>query len=474
MGLTQVSYSMINGAFANVLDFGAVADGITDDSAAIQAAIDHVAAANGGTVYFPTGIYSIGTTGIVSATSVNLVGENASYRAVSPTAGVILKYSGTTTAILLADVKRSNIENIAIDMSGTSTVNVKALYLNGVWQSTFKNVSVYGFQVDAYSIYVDQGAGGVWTSQHLYFENCETADGFFAFIGYASNNAITTCVVNTNRGMAYVVDNATVTFINATAEKWPSTTNAFTFTNFGRNLMLGCDIESGDVGANIGIYIDSNSQVWEYGTNWAGFTGTTRIQGKTQPHTDYSGTTQNVLYGLVNGQTFPGMTFGQVPGSGVGDFVTYTAVANDVAGGAQDGYPLITRRLGGSVVDAWQFNRGLRLEREISFTGATATEYVSIAIPSAYGNVRVRASASGFQAAAGGVSSSVECVATNTLGTITTSVSTPLTIGGGGATATWTFTPSGNDLLCKFNTGGAGSNSAKIVVEIDGDFSSYS
>lgn len=57
MSLTKVTNSMIVGAVTNVLDYGAKGDGVTDDYAAIQAAIN--ATSIGGRVVFPPGIYMI-------------------------------------------------------------------------------------------------------------------------------------------------------------------------------------------------------------------------------------------------------------------------------------------------------------------------------------------------------------------------------------------------------------------------------
>lgn len=57
MGLTKVTYAMIDGSPANVLDFGATGDGTTDDTAAIQAALDSAQ-----TLYFPAGSYRVKAT----------------------------------------------------------------------------------------------------------------------------------------------------------------------------------------------------------------------------------------------------------------------------------------------------------------------------------------------------------------------------------------------------------------------------
>lgn len=56
MSLTKVSYSMINGAQVNVLDFGADSSGVTDSTLAFQSAIDSVKTV-GGIVYVPAGTF---------------------------------------------------------------------------------------------------------------------------------------------------------------------------------------------------------------------------------------------------------------------------------------------------------------------------------------------------------------------------------------------------------------------------------
>ena len=59
---------------ASVKDFGAVGDGMADDTAAIQAAIDYVAAYGGGVVDIPIGVYPF--TSIYIDGEVSLQGES--------------------------------------------------------------------------------------------------------------------------------------------------------------------------------------------------------------------------------------------------------------------------------------------------------------------------------------------------------------------------------------------------------------
>ena len=73
----------------SVKDFGAVGDGVADDTAAIQAAINSLAA--GGTVYFPQGTYLTTSTITVAVVGTYLVGAGSggNARSVAGSAGVV-------------------------------------------------------------------------------------------------------------------------------------------------------------------------------------------------------------------------------------------------------------------------------------------------------------------------------------------------------------------------------------------------
>lgn len=87
MALTKASYSMIAGAPANVKDFGAVGDGVTNDAAAFSAAITAVAS-TGQAIYVPAGTYVIGNA-LTSTGHLNMFGDGDKS---------VLDFSGATLA----------------------------------------------------------------------------------------------------------------------------------------------------------------------------------------------------------------------------------------------------------------------------------------------------------------------------------------------------------------------------------------
>ena len=103
MSLTKVTYSMIDGAVVNVLDYGAIGDGITDDKTAIQAAFN--SGAKG--VYFPAGTYLI--SGKLTLDSAHLFGD-----------GATIKLNTTSAACLDITGGDALIENLIFEGSATA------------------------------------------------------------------------------------------------------------------------------------------------------------------------------------------------------------------------------------------------------------------------------------------------------------------------------------------------------------------
>jgi len=110
MSLTKVSYSMIQGSSANVLDFGADPTGATDSTVAFQAALDAAKGANGTgagrtvfSIYIPTppgGFYKISSTLLVDGTyGIRIFGDNALTQRQDTTSQATIRWYGTRAPI---------------------------------------------------------------------------------------------------------------------------------------------------------------------------------------------------------------------------------------------------------------------------------------------------------------------------------------------------------------------------------------
>ena len=129
MSLTKVSYSMIQGAVFNVLDYGADLSGATNTQVACQAAINACRAAGGGTVYFPEGQYLL--TGVSSSDS-TLNGLLVPYVSANGTTGRIILQGDGRSTILLANSNNMYVVRYSDSHGGVKDMSIDANSKTGV------------------------------------------------------------------------------------------------------------------------------------------------------------------------------------------------------------------------------------------------------------------------------------------------------------------------------------------------------
>lgn len=130
-----------NAPAVSVKDYGATGNGSTDDTAAIQAAVNATASAKG-SLYFPAGTYLVGTAISIPA-NINLFGQGYDSHLTRTTTGNVFSIIGTSGTLI------SNVHITELRFSGPSTqassVSGNGIYIDYTSYITVENCFFTGF-----------------------------------------------------------------------------------------------------------------------------------------------------------------------------------------------------------------------------------------------------------------------------------------------------------------------------------------
>jgi len=138
----------------SVKDFGAVGDGVTDDWAAIQAAIEHVIA-NPASLRFPDGTYLITQALLIDETSgVELKADSYRGAAIKKTGNAVDGHYGVDALLIIKNTSPGygyshHIDGINLDATASS--NAFGLYAPRISQTVVENMQINGAKTGVYS-----------------------------------------------------------------------------------------------------------------------------------------------------------------------------------------------------------------------------------------------------------------------------------------------------------------------------------
>jgi len=182
--------------FISVKDFGAVGDGVTDDTAAIQAAIDSLPSATseydparyangGGTVYFPDGNYKI-TSPVVISHNITLLGSSSGGSKISASANIDLIQIGyIDTGVADYGIVSPSVRNLQLDGGGAAEAAITNRYgavSNPVTHGLFEDLAIYGCKV---GMHFFGGWNNTFRNIQIRSEdyNATTSEGIIGIIG---------------------------------------------------------------------------------------------------------------------------------------------------------------------------------------------------------------------------------------------------------------------------------------------------
>lgn len=167
MGLTKVTYSMIEGATFNVRDFGAVPDwngsGGTDNTNAFILALQAINANGGGTLYIETGNYMVASSIVLDATCDITIFFDGGAKVIADTGmsdTIFRLYDSTNSRKYNLTVLNPNVD-CSLGTSPTVPPKPSNAYCTAFYTTSFKNVVYYNVDLyggeNPYNLNADSG-----------------------------------------------------------------------------------------------------------------------------------------------------------------------------------------------------------------------------------------------------------------------------------------------------------------------------
>lgn len=154
MALTKANNRMIDGAVINVLDYGATGDGTTDDTSAIQAAIDAAQGSPEKSVYFPAGTY-VTSSSINVTDRIRIYGEGVMATTIQSSASDYAIYANLGDPLVgSSSYWGFSVESMSITGSGFNGGTQYGLWIRGAaYGNCVRDVKIGGCSV--YCLYLD-------------------------------------------------------------------------------------------------------------------------------------------------------------------------------------------------------------------------------------------------------------------------------------------------------------------------------
>ncbi len=231
----------------NIQDFGATGNGSTDDTVAIQKALDAAEAAGGGTVVIPAGTYMVSGTGVAAEGALH-VGSNIK----------IVGMSSSDTVIKLADHYDQKLTGLIRTVSGQVTTNVEISNLT-IDGNRAHNVG----EIDGFFCGVTPGSTAKCsdiTLSGVTIQNC--ARYGFDPHEQTTNLTLTNCTAR-NNGNGFVIDYCSNVIIRE-CKSYDNDRNGFSIATSSHDVIIQNCEAYGNGQNGLGVNKGSDDRVWIY------------------------------------------------------------------------------------------------------------------------------------------------------------------------------------------------------------------